>query len=408
MKQGTLVTKIVMILLFAAVVFYLGTAAWQSLTDPFSTVIAYRYTMDDAAEATGYLVREEFALPAGSGIVDIVPNEGEKLGAGQTVAVLFRDEEALERRQAIRTLELKLTQLEYSLRQEDDAAEAGKLDEEIFSAMASLNLASVSHDYSGLEDQVLSLKSLIFRREYTLGGDTAGIEDMIGSVSAEIAALKTAAASDTSSITTPCSGIYSGLADGYESVFTPAALEDLTVSAYYALAGTAASPPENSVGKLITSSRWYFAALLDEGEAARLSEGSPVTVAFSRDFTGEVSMLVEHISKPENGRAAVVFSSTRCLSDITLLRKQTVDIVFIRYTGIRVPKKALRVLEDGTTGVYVQAGATAEFKKVTVVAGGEDYYLLASPEGSTGKRVLRAGDEIIVAAEELYDGKVVR
>jgi len=409
MKQGTLVTKLVMFLLFAGVVLYLGAAAWQSFSDPYPTVMAYGYTVDDAAETVGYLFRQELVLPAGVGIVDIVPSEGEKVGAGHTVAVLYRDEQAMQRRQAIRSLELKLDQLEYSLRQEDNTAEAGRLDEEIFSAMALLRISAARHDYSRLDRRVLSLKSLVFRREYTHSGDAAAeIEEMMGSVSAEIAALQAAAATDTSVVATPCSGIYSGLVDGYEELFTPAALEGLTVSGLLRLTGTSVTAAGGSVGKLITGSRWYLAALLPEAEAARLAEGGLVTAAFSRDASGEVCMRIERISRPENRQVAVVLSSTRSLSDFTLLRKQRVDIVFARHTGIRVPKKALRVLEDGTVGVYAVAGAVAEFRKVSVVSEGEDFYLLASAEGVPDKRKLRAGDEIVVAAEALYDGKVVR
>jgi hypothetical protein len=409
MKQGTLITKLVMVIFFVGVVCYLGVAAWQSLSDPFTTVMAYGYTVDDGVEANGWLVREESVLPDGTDIMDIIPDEGEKLGTGQTVAVLYRDAAALERKQTIRSLELELDQLEYSLRQGDDAAEAGKLDEEIFTTMTTLHTAAATGDYSGLDDQALSLKSLVFRREYTHNGDAAAeIETLIASVTAQIGSLQTAATADTSNITVDKSGVYSGLVDGYESILTPAALDGLTVSGFAALTATAPTADENSVGKLITGSRWYLATLLSEEDAARLFEGGSVTVSFTRDFADAVPLRVEHISDPENGQAAVVLSSSFYLSKITLLRNQTVDLIFTRYTGIRVPKKALRVLEDGTAAVYAVAGATAELKKVTVLTEGEDFYLLAPAKGVAASRALRAGDEIVVSAKELYDGKVVR
>ena len=40
MKQSTLITKIVMFILLAAVVFYLIISAVQSFIDPFSTTVA--------------------------------------------------------------------------------------------------------------------------------------------------------------------------------------------------------------------------------------------------------------------------------------------------------------------------------------------------------------------------------
>ena len=65
MKQPTIITKVVMLVIFLAGVVYLVGAAWQIFTDPFSTIMTYEYTVDDAAEATGWLVRTEQVLSTG-------------------------------------------------------------------------------------------------------------------------------------------------------------------------------------------------------------------------------------------------------------------------------------------------------------------------------------------------------
>lgn len=409
MKQSSFVTKLAMFLLFAGVICYLAASAWQSIFNPFTTVLAYSDMVDDSIEATGYLAREETVLPSGTGIVDTVPAEGERLGVGQTAAVLYRDEAALERRQTIKGLELELEQLEYSLKQEDDAAQAGKTDEEIYGAMETLRAAAMSQNYSAVDDQALQLKSLVFRREYTRSaGAASNVSSLITSLTAQISSLQAASAADTTEIKVDRSGIFSSYVDGYESIFTPNAVKDITVSGLKALAATQAAAQSDAVGRLVTGSRWYFAALLSGEDAARLTSGGVVTVEFSRDFSGEIVMRVESLSEAENGQTAAVFSSTRGLNDTLLLRKQAVDIVFARHTGVRVPKKTLRVLPDGSTGVYVVSGVTAEFKKADILAEGEDFYLLASAEGTAPGRILRAGDEVILAAKELYDGKVVR
>ena len=81
----------------------------------------------------------------------------------------------------------------------------------------------------------------------------------------------------------------------------------------------------DAVGKLITDSTWYFACVLTEEQADRLTEGRSIEVRFSRDWSGEVDMTVERIGDTENGRSAVVFSTDKFLSDTTLLRRQTVE-----------------------------------------------------------------------------------
>ena len=69
--------------------------------------------------------------------------------------------------------------------------------------------------------------------------------------------------------------------------------------------------------------------------------------------------------------------------------------------------------EDGTTqetqvqGVYCLVGREARFKPVEVVWQEEDYMLVRPAEGTGESRRLRSGDTVIIAAVDLYDGKVI-
>ena len=74
-----------------------------------------------------------------------------------------------------------------------------------------------------------------------------------------------------------------------------------------------------------------------------------------------------------------------------------------------MPKEALRVSKDGERGVYVVVSQKARFRPVKILAEDENSYLVkADPTDEEDTRILRAGDEIVLASEELYDGKVVR
>lgn len=429
MKQGTYINRLVMLLLFLALAAYLGVYAYQSLRDPFTSTLCYAYTVDDAVEATGWVVRQEVPLPRQEGLVDILPDEGEKVAAGDTVAVIYRDAEALDRKGQIRQLELELEQLEYSLRQDSNGSDAARLDQDILAAMVELRGSTAAEDYSRLEENAMELKNLVFRRNYTYSNNTESVESikaMIKEVSAELSTLKSASSQETTGLRATVPGTYSGQVDGLELVLTPETVMELTPSDLDALKTGGDQNTEGQTGRLITSSRWYFVAPLAEATAARLTEGDKVTVRFSRDFTGDVSMLVEQVGQPEDGRAAVVFSAARCLSEITLLRRQTVEIIFESTDGIRVPKAALRLSEETRTdengvettvqqpGIYAVVGAQAEWKPVTILAEEEDFFLVEPApfenEQNTNetKKALRAGDEIIVTAEDLYDGKVVK
>lgn len=443
MKQGTLITKIVMLILFAGVAVYLAVYAFQSLTDPFASVMAYQDSLDDSLEITGVVVRQEQLLSDGSAIMDIIPDEGERVAGGDPIAVLYQNSTALERKKELQRLEQELAQLEYALNNGNSLSDAAKLEQQIIESILTLRSDAAGGEFSSLENDALSLRTQILQHAfaYSASGDSASaLAEGISRLTGQIAQLKQQAASDTSSIVSPHSGLFSAGVDGLESVLTPTALETMTAGELSAYIGADATVEGTPVGKLITGDRWYFAAVVDAAAAKRLLAGDTITVAFSKDFTGEIDMRVERIESEDGGDWILVLSSNRHLKDMTMLRTQTVKLIFERYTGVRVPKEALHMetvvrtdeetgqeTESQMIGVYTVVGGQAEFNLVDIVREGSDYYLLTpSKDARTyaittvdGKyrlyvpikqselHILRAGDQVITADTGLYDGKVV-
>ena len=422
MKQGTLATRIVMLVLFLGVVAYMGFYAAKRLSDPYTTVLAYEDTLDDAVEVTGVVVREETVLSGGAAIMDVLPEEGARVGAGQTVAVLYQNSGALDRKTELDAMEIEREQLQYALNSGNDLENAAQLESQIVSSLLRLRTACSGGDLSSLSSDVAALRTQVLQREFAYSGtaDSAtALQSALDQLDEEILALRAQAAYDTSAITAPCAGLFSGVVDGYESILTPTLLETVSAQQLIDLCQGTSTPAEDQVGKLITGTKWYFACVLPEASADRLQPGDTVTIAFSRDFSQDVVMQVDRVGEAEEEGCVVVFSSTHYLKDVTLLRMQTVSVVFQRYEGIRVPKQALRLLEQTSTdpdsgeqtltqvtGVFTVVGGTAEFKAVEIVREGSDYYLV-QPADSTSVRKLRVGDEVIVEASDLYDGKVV-
>ena len=426
MKQGSLNARIIMLLLLGAILLTIGVSAWNSLREIYPTVLAYTYTVSDSMEATGFLVRQESVLTGQGGTVELLPDEGEKVSRGETVALFYQSDDGLTQRQTLQQLLLEQEQLEYALAQAGGSSDSAQLSTRVADAIADLRGAASSGDLTGLESQTLELKSLIYKHSYTFnqeGDSTAALQASLDEVNTQIQTLTAQASQSTSRVTASQSGVFSGLVDGYESLITPDMLDSITPSQLEQLARQAPTENTSAIGKLITNSTWYFACTLPEEDAERLVEGRTITVRFSRDWSGEVDMEVERLSDPENGKVLVVLSADKFLSDTTLLRRQTVELVFDTVSGIRLPKEALRVEQQtvtdpdteeekqvSVTGVYALVGQRAEFKEVTVLAEEDDYILVkaASTETPTQeKKALRAGDKIIISSGELYDGKVI-
>jgi len=416
MKEGTTITKLVMMLLAACLAVYFAVHLFRGMTDPLTTAGAYTYTVNDSVEAEALIVRQEQVLTAGAGIADVSPGEGERVGAGQTVAVLYRDSQALERREQIEALTMEAELLQYATTQADPGSGAAELEGDVVRAAVALRSDGAAGDFGRLEDQVLELKRAVLKRDYTYGkgADTARMSE----ISAQLRTLQNRSAQDTSRVRAAVEGTFSAQVDGYEDV-TPDTAVRLTPLDLDALLDRGVQTDERALGKIITANRWYLAANLPVDAAERLVKGETTLVRFAGDFSRDVDMRVDMISKEQDGRCAVLLSTDRYLANTTLLRRQTVEVIFERDQGLRVPKDAVHILTEtvtdketgeetrvSTTGVYVLVNGQAEFKKVQTMAEGTQFYVIKPLD--TGKRVLRAGDQVIVRAHDLYDGKVVQ
>lgn len=419
MKQGKSVITFAMAAIAVALVIYFGFYVAKVFSEPYTTALAYTYTSNDSAEAVGILVRQETVLPAQTGIVDVTRSEGEKVGVGQSVAQVYRDSQAQNNQADLEALADQIQLLEYSS-DGGGVDSAAKLDENILQAVTALHAASGVGDYNQLEDQVRTLKSTVLKRGYVYGNGLGSEEltQKLNDLKSQYAALKQQTSSSTSSVRAPQSGVFSTLVDGYETAVTPQTVFQLTPSSLSALLAGQGKESGGGVGKLITATRWYFAAALPVSVAERLKEGSTATLRFSGDFDQDIDMRVDQIGEAEGDKSVVVFSTDRYLSQTTLLRQQTAELIFNSWSGLRIPKQALRMekstytdketgqeVQNNRLGVYALLGGRAEFKTVEVVTEGDDYYVVRSTTDESD--ALRAGDEVIVRATELYDGQLL-
>ena len=150
-----------------------------------------------------------------------------------------------------------------------------------------------------------------------------------------------------------------------------------------------------------------------------LSEAKGLTLRFAKSVERELEVTIESIGPEENGKVVVTFRGSGFLQELTLLRQQTAQVVCKIYSGIRVPKEALRAAhtlqnEDGTyttndkLGLYCIVGMEARFKPVKVLYSGDGFALVTSTASQDQQaRWLRHGDEVIISSRDLYDGKVV-
>lgn len=414
--------------LFLGVAAYFGIEAFQYLDDPLGVTLAYRYEVEQAVDLTGFVVREERVLPdEGGGLLRVQRAEGERVAAGGTVASIYADQASLDRQAEIESLESRVEQLQYAQDLALAAETTRKLDAQIVQNLLEYRRFLVADRLYDAESAALELRALVLKRDYSdTGNGDIGLQ--LQELGAQLLSLRSQAEGSVRRVTAPEAGLYSSEVDGFEAVLTPDMLEGLTPSALSSL--TADPSVASRTGKLVLGDAWYYAAVLTAEDAAKLwqlqtENGGTLLLRFSKGVDRDLPVTLESLGARENGRLVAVFQGTHYLQELTLLRQQRAQIITGSLAGIRVPRECLRaerayldsdgrtVAED-RTGIYCLVGREARFKPVEVVYNADSFVLVSpAPElnpsvDKDAKRVIRAGEQVIVSARGLFDGKVLQ
>lgn len=400
--RSTPIFKILSIAVLAAVVALLGVEAYRYFHQPVSVSVAYSGQVTDSISVNGWVIRQETPLPETSGTLLRQVQEGEKVHAGQTVAMAYADKAALELVKQLEDAELKLQQLQFAQSSYLDSDAALKVDSDIADSILSLRSATVGGDYSTGAEEMSAVKTAILKRSYSYES-LEQIASQIQSTQAQMDSLR-GQLSGATAVKSTGAGYFSGSTDSCEQQLTPEFLEGLTPSK---LSGISAGTAAKSAGKIITSSTWYYAVDLAADAARELKVGQEVSLRLSKGLQQDAPAYIYAISAEENGRMAVVFSCSRYISQVTLLRHQQGEIILQEYKGLHVPSAALRMDESGDLAVYCQVGAYVRRKSVELVYREDGFCLVDSAEGTSGEWILRQGDLVISTSEQLTDGMIL-
>jgi len=398
-------------LLSVAVLSYCGYHLWRSMTSSVTTETALPVTVESVVPSTGYLFREErllYAEAASAGSVTSVLSSGAKVAVGGTVARIY-DVHAPDVVDRLAEIEEQILLLEDSLEGSLSLKDISGLDDDIQSQISTIHYASLTGDYSAVASARRALLTSINKRGI-ITGTSADLEDAIASLRLEATKLTATLGVCRETVTAPVGGYYYPAADGYESLFTPEALSEITTDGFDRLTGAKpVTVSEDCVGKLATSYTWRVACSVDRETAEGLKAGSVYTVAFPYSHGERVQMELEKaVYTDEDTTAVLVFKTSRMPEGFTYARSQPVEIVEREYVGFRIPIDAVRII-NGREGVYILDGSKVRFRYISVLATVDDAYIAAeNPKGDGGEYGwLKRNDVVILSGKGLYDGRIL-
>lgn len=398
MKRTDTLMRLVSLLLFGALLCYLGVYIVRALKSDLRTAPAVYVTLAETASAPGLVVRNETLVKSGEKYLSVVAENGSVLAKGETVAVTYSSEAALSRAAQIKELERKKAYITAVLSGAETAESISDKESAIKNAVTAVAAATARHETDEMSSSAITLSSLVIE-----SSDVNATKAELDSVQTQLDSLNASAQKDTVAITADAAGLFSTAPDGFEYI-APDKIKDLDPSGLKKLEDTPETLSSDVRGKLCDPYEWYFAATVAQKEATRLKVGKSAVLSFGRYSSTPFEMRVVSIGKAVNGQCVVLFRCTSAPKDMLSVRRTTAELQSDSHAGIRVPKEAVLKDKDGSY-VYTVTGLQAEQKYVEISYEADEYYLVKVSEDASG---LRVGNEIILNTKGLSNGKVIR
>lgn len=409
-------------ILMVVICIYLAMQMLRGVGDVVEVEQTSYTTVQDTLQLDAFLFRDEVPLYGdGGGTNCFLAEDGEHVAVGAQVVISYAQATDASVQEQITRIDRMIRILEQSNLQAGAlTTDLSILDRRIADMHLSI-LREVSDD--DLAKALRSEEALWVQmncRQVQVNPENNAYAERIRSLQQERAGLERSLTGLSYRVNAPETGYFYSAADGYETVFTPALLEGLTVQGFAQLSQFTPDQKilQSACGKLVRNATWYVAVQVDKRTAGKYREGSNYDMLFPYSGGKQLSMqLYRRIMQTDLDDAVLVFRCDVLPDGFDFSRSQTVQLVVGTYAGIRLDADALRVL-DGELGCYVLDGTKVIFKKADILYRNEEYAVCRVPYNSVkenredrayiSETEISLYDTVILSGSDLYVGKVLQ
>lgn len=353
------VIKILITIIFMIFFIILVTNSTHILQNQLDFSIVTKGSLYYEETTEGYVIRDEVVL------------QGENYKNGM-VQILSDGERAAKDEKVFRY---------YSNSEENILEEIEKLDEEINELIDSTNLNIFSSDINSLEKQIETTVDEMYNLNYLqkisenknkidayiskktqLTGNASPDDSYVKSLANRRNELEKELDNGSEIITAPISGLTSYRVDGLEEILKVDDFSYLSKELLdsFELKVGATVPLSNEKGKIVNNFKCYIATPLSTEKAMSASVGDNVTLRLST--SDEVDAEIVYI-KDEDKNRIIVFEFDEKVEKLLEYRKISFDIIWWKYTGLKVSNSALIEENDN---VYVERKKAGYTEKILV------------------------------------------
>lgn len=387
------------------------------------TTLPERMLLIDTISSQGFLIKNESIIKAtNSGDVDLIANEGERLGSGREVLSIntLKDIKSLEYElegveKNISSLKKKETESDL-ISNEKDKIELTR--EELILELQDKISSSEFNDINFIKEQLLlydgKYKDVDFSKT-VLGQSVEGLEDRKKDISKKI---------DKNNVRyyTDRPGVISYKIDGYEEVYLPKDFENYTYDKLNVDNISKTSKKEEvkvslnqPIFKIIDNFKWYIAIKIKDSEEISDFNINDNIRIYINESQEEVKGRIIAINNSKK-KAVIILELNTMFHKYYNLRFPKIEIIKEKTEGYKLPKKSIASL-DNIDGVYIKdRGGIVRFKPVSIFKEEDDYvYIHIGDEKSNiylkdskeAVKTINLFDEIIINPNNIKEGDIL-
>ncbi len=400
-----------------AVVAYVILQLSLTASTQVETEYAFYELLNETVDAQAYIFRDEIPLRQSvAGARSYLAANGEKVAIAQPLCTTYQNSNDASLQEQINEIDRQINILKHSnIITSSFSTDLAKTNSAINKTMMAMQRAVSAGDLEAAaryEDELLIQMN---RREAIVADSKDYYGNAITNLVKKRYELEMQQSNTGFTSVASTSGYFYSEVDGYENIFTSAALESITTEKLKELsqAEPDATLSANCLGKLSPTSRWYIAFNTTKRTASSFEVGEKYKVLFPFSGDMEVEMRFERAVSSIKGEDSVLVFSTHVLAEgFNFTRKQDVKVVKKAMEGLKIRTSTLRYV-NGKTGVYtLSATQKVVFKTVDIICESDGFYLVSLPDPTDRTRrdaeKLSLNDVVILDGKDLYEGKVLQ
>lgn len=386
------------------VIGYFGYQIYMFKKSPVKTETALEKTVYETVDTKAFFVRDEsYIQTKGTGTTVPLVSDGMRVAKGDTVAVLFKDDDSARDFNRVKEIESSISYYK-SLKNRVgvQTTDLSALEKRIDSSTASYIKATQSGEISSIIRYRDALKEAITARQLATGG-AISVDEKIENLENELKTLNTKSGGYAGIIANN-PGYYISTTDGYENAVDYESVKDCTVDDINAVLNSTPNLDKGVMGKLVDSFNWYILCTIPTNKVTSFKIDENVKILLPDSTVQQIDAKLIRVNDNKDGVTAVVLCGNEMNEVIANLRFEDIQLVFNEYSGFRIDNRAIREV-DGVQGVYVLVGNIVRFRKINIVYSSTDYSIVNNVENESGQ--LRLYDEVITEGTDLFDGKII-